>query len=120
MGELVKEIFLVNIEDELKQFYFDYVMSVIVGWVLLDVCDGLKLVYCCVFYVMSELGNDWNKFYKKFVCVVGDVIGKYYLYGDIVVYDIIVCMVQLFLLCYMLVDGQGNFGLVDGDNVVVM
>lgn len=69
---------------------------------------------------MNVLGNDWNKVYKKFVCVVGDVIGKYYFYGDLVVYDMIVCMVQLFLLCYMLVDGQGNFGFIDGDFVVIM
>lgn len=93
MIDFVNEILLVNIEDELKNLYFDYVMSVIVGCVLLDVCDGLKLVYCCVLFVMNEFNNDWNKFYKKLVCVVGDVIGKYYLYGDSVVYDIIVCMV---------------------------
>lgn len=93
MFDNVKEIFFVNIEEELKNFYFDYVMSVIVGWVLFDVRDGLKLVYCCVLFVMNEFKNDFNKLYKKFVCVVGDVIGKYYFYGDFVVYDIIVCMV---------------------------
>lgn len=93
MSDFVREIILVNIEEELKSFYLDYVMLVIVGCVLLDVWDGLKLVYCCVFYVMNVLGNDWNKVYKKFVCVVGDVIGKYYFYGDLVVYDMIVCMV---------------------------
>lgn len=93
MSDLVKEIMFVNIEDELCSLYLDYVMLVIVGCVFFDVCDGFKLVYWCVLFVMNVLGNDWNKVYKKFVCVVGDVIGKYYFYGDSVVYDIIVCMV---------------------------
>lgn len=93
MSELVKDIIFVSIEDEFKMFYFDYVMFVIVGCVLLDVCDGLKFVYCCVLFLMDRNSNIFNCLYVKLVCVVGDVIGKYYLYGDFVVYDIIVCMV---------------------------
>ncbi|WP_437881281.1 DNA gyrase subunit A [Pseudomonas sp. LRF_L74] len=120
MGELAKEILPVNIEDELKQSYLDYAMSVIVGRALPDARDGLKPVHRRVLYAMSELGNDWNKPYKKSARVVGDVIGKYHPHGDTAVYDTIVRMAQPFSLRYMLVDGQGNFGSVDGDNAAAM
>jgi DNA gyrase subunit A len=120
MGELAKEILPVNIEDELKQSYLDYAMSVIVGRALPDARDGLKPVHRRVLFAMSELGNDWNKPYKKSARVVGDVIGKYHPHGDSAVYDTIVRMAQPFSLRYMLVDGQGNFGSVDGDNAAAM
>ncbi|PKM30318.1 MAG: DNA gyrase subunit A [Gammaproteobacteria bacterium HGW-Gammaproteobacteria-11] len=120
MGELAKEILPVNIEDELKQSYLDYAMSVIVGRALPDVRDGLKPVHRRVLFAMSELGNDWNKAYKKSARVVGDVIGKYHPHGDSAVYDTIVRMAQPFSLRYLLVDGQGNFGSVDGDNAAAM
>ncbi|ARU88038.1 DNA gyrase subunit A [Pseudomonas sp. M30-35] len=120
MGELAKEILPVNIEDELKQSYLDYAMSVIVGRALPDARDGLKPVHRRVLYAMSELGNDWNKAYKKSARVVGDVIGKYHPHGDTAVYDTIVRMAQPFSLRYLLVDGQGNFGSVDGDNAAAM
>ena len=120
MGELAKEILPVNIEDELKQSYLDYAMSVIVGRALPDARDGLKPVHRRVLYAMSELGNDWNKPYKKSARVVGDVIGKYHPHGDSAVYDTIVRMAQPFSLRYMLVDGQGNFGSVDGDSAAAM
>lgn len=115
-----KEIVPVNIEDELKQSYLDYSMSVIVGRALPDVRDGLKPVHRRVLYAMNELGNDWNKPYKKSARVVGDVIGKYHPHGDTAVYDTIVRMAQPFSLRYMLVDGQGNFGSVDGDAPAAM
>ena len=120
MGELAKEIIPVNIEDELKQSYLDYAMSVIVGRALPDARDGLKPVHRRVLFAMSELGNDWNKPYKKSARVVGDVIGKYHPHGDTAVYDTIVRMAQPFSLRYMLVDGQGNFGSVDGDSAAAM
>ena len=120
MGELAKEILPVNIEDELKQSYLDYAMSVIVGRALPDARDGLKPVHRRVLYAMSELGNDWNKPYKKSARVVGDVIGKYHPHGDSAVYDTIVRMAQPFSLRYLLVDGQGNFGSVDGDSAAAM
>ena len=120
MGDLAKEILPVNIEDELKQSYLDYAMSVIVGRALPDVRDGLKPVHRRVLYAMNELGNDWNKAYKKSARVVGDVIGKYHPHGDSAVYDTIVRMAQPFSLRYMLVDGQGNFGSVDGDSAAAM
>lgn len=120
MGELAKEILPVNIEDELKQSYLDYAMSVIVGRALPDVRDGLKPVHRRVLFAMSELGNDWNKGYKKSARVVGDVIGKYHPHGDSAVYDTIVRMAQPFSLRYMLVDGQGNFGSIDGDSAAAM
>lgn len=120
MGELAKEILPVNIEDELRQSYLDYAMSVIVGRALPDARDGLKPVHRRVLYAMSELGNDWNKPYKKSARVVGDVIGKYHPHGDTAVYDTIVRMAQPFSLRYLLVDGQGNFGSVDGDNAAAM
>ena len=120
MGELAKEILPVNIEDELKQSYLDYAMSVIVGRALPDARDGLKPVHRRVLFAMSELGNDWNKPYKKSARVVGDVIGKYHPHGDSAVYDTIVRMAQPFSLRYLLVDGQGNFGSVDGDSAAAM
>ena len=120
MGELAKEIQPVSIESELKQSYLDYAMSVIVGRALPDVRDGLKPVHRRVLFAMSELNNDWNKPYKKSARVVGDVIGKYHPHGDTAVYDTIVRMAQPFSLRYMLVDGQGNFGSVDGDSAAAM
>ncbi|MEP1592947.1 MAG: DNA gyrase subunit A, partial [Halieaceae bacterium] len=120
MGEIAKEILPVNIEDEMKQSYLDYAMSVIVGRALPDVRDGLKPVHRRVLFAMNELNNDWNKAYKKSARVVGDVIGKYHPHGDSAVYDTIVRMAQPFSLRYMLVDGQGNFGSVDGDSAAAM
>ena len=115
-----KEVLPVNIEDELKQSYLDYAMSVIVGRALPDVRDGLKPVHRRVLYAMSELGNDWNKPHKKSARVVGDVIGKYHPHGDTAVYDTIVRLAQPFSMRYVLVDGQGNFGSVDGDRAAAM
>ncbi len=120
MGEFAKEVQPINIEDELKNSYLDYAMSVIVGRALPDVRDGLKPVHRRVLYAMNELGNDFNKPYKKSARVVGDVIGKYHPHGDTAVYDTIVRMAQPFSLRYMLVDGQGNFGSVDGDSPAAM
>ena len=120
MSDLAKEIVPVNIEDELKTSYLDYAMSVIVGRALPDVRDGLKPVHRRVLFAMEVLGNDWNKSYKKSARVVGDVIGKYHPHGDTAVYDTIVRMAQPFSLRYMLVDGQGNFGSVDGDSAAAM
>ncbi|GGX60761.1 DNA gyrase subunit A [Saccharospirillum salsuginis] len=120
MGELAKEILHVNIEEELKQSYLDYAMSVIVGRALPDVRDGLKPVHRRVLYAMSVLGTDWNKPYKKSARVVGDVIGKYHPHGDSAVYDTIVRMAQPFNMRYTLVDGQGNFGSIDGDSAAAM
>jgi len=120
MGDLAKEVLPVNIEDELKQSYLDYAMSVIVGRALPDVRDGLKPVHRRVLFAMNELSNDWNKPYKKSARVVGDVIGKYHPHGDSAVYDTIVRMAQDFSMRYMLVDGQGNFGSVDGDSAAAM
>ncbi|GGA73807.1 DNA gyrase subunit A [Neiella marina] len=120
MSDLAKEISPVNIEDELKSSYLDYAMSVIVGRALPDVRDGLKPVHRRVLFAMNELSNDWNKPFKKSARVVGDVIGKYHPHGDSAVYDTIVRMAQPFSLRYMLVDGQGNFGSVDGDSAAAM
>jgi DNA gyrase subunit A len=120
LGELAKEIVPVNIEDEMRQSYLDYAMSVIVGRALPDVRDGLKPVHRRVLFAMNELNNDWNKAYKKSARVVGDVIGKYHPHGDSAVYDTIVRMAQPFSMRYMLVDGQGNFGSIDGDNAAAM
>ena len=120
MSDLAKEIVPVNIEDELKTSYLDYAMSVIVGRALPDVRDGLKPVHRRVLFAMDVLGNDWNKAYKKSARVVGDVIGKYHPHGDTAVYDTIVRMAQPFSLRYMLIDGQGNFGSVDGDSAAAM
>ncbi|MEJ2645455.1 MAG: DNA gyrase subunit A, partial [Gammaproteobacteria bacterium] len=120
MAEFAKEVLPVNLEDEMKQSYLDYAMSVIVGRALPDVRDGLKPVHRRVLFAMSELSNDWNKPYKKSARVVGDVIGKYHPHGDTAVYDTIVRMAQPFSMRYMLVDGQGNFGSVDGDSPAAM
>ncbi|MGO3344079.1 MAG: DNA gyrase subunit A [Marinomonas sp.] len=120
MGELAKEIIPVSIENELKGSYLDYAMSVIVGRALPDVRDGLKPVHRRVLFAMNELKNDWNKPYKKSARIVGDVIGKYHPHGDVAVYDTIVRMAQPFSMRYTLVDGQGNFGSVDGDSAAAM
>ncbi|ADC71713.1 DNA gyrase, A subunit [Thioalkalivibrio sp. K90mix] len=120
MAEFAKEIFPVNLEDEMQQSYLDYAMSVIVGRALPDVRDGLKPVHRRVLYAMRELGNDYNKPYKKSARVVGDVIGKYHPHGDSAVYDAIVRMAQPFSMRYMLADGQGNFGSIDGDSPAAM
>ncbi len=120
MAAFAKEVISVNLEDEMRQSYLDYAMSVIVGRALPDVRDGLKPVHRRVLYAMSELGNDWNKPYKKSARVVGDVIGKYHPHGDTAVYDAVVRMAQPFSLRYMLADGQGNFGSVDGDAPAAM
>jgi DNA gyrase subunit A len=120
MNDFAKEVLPVNLEDEMKQSYLDYAMSVIVGRALPDVRDGLKPVHRRALYAMSELGNDYNKPYKKSARIVGDVIGKYHPHGDTAVYDTIVRMAQPFSLRYMLVDGQGNFGSVDGDSPAAM
>ncbi len=120
MLDLAREISPVSIEDELKQSYLDYAMSVIVGRALPDVRDGLKPVHRRVLYAMHELGNEWNKPHKKSARVVGDVIGKYHPHGDSAVYDALVRMAQPFSLRYLLVDGQGNFGSVDGDPAAAM
>ena len=120
MAEFAKEVLPVNLEDEMRRSYLDYAMSVIVGRALPDVRDGLKPVHRRVLYAMNVLGNDWNKPYKKSARVVGDVIGKYHPHGDTAVYDTIVRMAQNFSMRYMLVNGQGNFGSVDGDAPAAM
>lgn len=120
MAELAREIIPVSIEDELKQSYLDYAMSIIVGRALPDARDGLKPVHRRVLFAMQELGNEWNKAYKKSARVVGDVIGKYHPHGESAVYDSIVRMAQPFSMRYMLIDGQGNFGSVDGDPPAAM
>jgi DNA gyrase subunit A len=120
MTEIAREILPVNLEDEMRQSYLDYAMSVIVGRALPDVRDGLKPVHRRVLFAMRELGNEYNKPYKKSARVVGDVIGKYHPHGDTAVYDAIVRMAQPFSMRYMLVDGQGNFGSVDGDMPAAM
>ena len=119
-SDLAKEILPVNIVDELKRSYLDYAMSVIIGRALPDVRDGLKPVHRRVLYAMRELGNDFNKPYKKSARVVGDVIGKYHPHGDVAVYDTIVRMAQSFSMRYTLIDGQGNFGSIDGDAPAAM
>ncbi len=120
MAEIAREILPVNLEDEMRKSYLDYAMSVIIGRALPDVRDGLKPVHRRVLHAMRELGNDWNKPYKKSARVVGDVIGKYHPHGDVSVYDAIVRMAQIFSMRYLLVDGQGNFGSVDGDPPAAM
>lgn len=115
-----KETLPVSLEDEMRRSYLDYAMSVIVGRALPDARDGLKPVHRRVLYAMHELGNDWNKAYKKSARIVGDVIGKYHPHGDTAVYDTIVRMAQNFSLRYMLIDGQGNFGSIDGDSAAAM
>jgi DNA gyrase subunit A len=120
MPEIAREILAVNLEDEMRQSYLDYAMSVIVGRALPDIRDGLKPVHRRVLYAMRELGTDWNKPYKKSARVVGDVIGKYHPHGDTAVYDTMVRMAQPFSMRYLLIDGQGNFGSVDGDAPAAM
>ena len=120
MDQFAKETLPISLEDEMRRSYLDYAMSVIVGRALPDARDGLKPVHRRVLYAMHELNNDWNKAYKKSARIVGDVIGKYHPHGDMAVYDTIVRMAQHFSLRYMLVDGQGNFGSVDGDNAAAM
>ena len=118
--QFAKETLPISLEDEMRRSYLDYAMSVIVGRALPDVRDGLKPVHRRVLFAMHELSNDYNKPYKKSARIVGDVIGKYHPHGDTAVYDTIVRMAQDFSLRYMLVDGQGNFGSVDGDNAAAM
>ncbi len=120
MEQFAKETLPVSLEEEMRHSYLDYAMSVIVGRALPDVRDGLKPVHRRVLYAMHELSNDWNRPYKKSARIVGDVIGKYHPHGDTAVYDTIVRMAQDFSLRYTLVDGQGNFGSVDGDNAAAM
>ncbi|WP_322628599.1 DNA gyrase subunit A [Halothiobacillus sp.] len=120
MSEFAQEVFKVNLEDEMRRSYLDYAMSVIVGRALPDARDGLKPVHRRVLYAMRELGNEWNKPYKKSARVVGDVIGKYHPHGDTAVYDALVRMAQTFSMRYPLIDGQGNFGSVDGDSPAAM
>ena len=115
-----KETLPISLEEEMRRSYLDYAMSVIVGRALPDVRDGLKPVHRRVLYAMHELNNDWNRAYKKSARIVGDVIGKYHPHGDIAVYNTIVRMAQPFSLRHMLVDGQGNFGSVDGDGAAAM
>ncbi len=120
MADIAREISQINLEDEMKQSYLDYAMSVIVGRALPDVRDGLKPVHRRVLFAMKELGNDYNKPYKKSARVVGDVIGKYHPHGDSAVYDTMVRLAQPFSMRYMLIDGQGNFGSIDGDSAAAM
>lgn len=120
MDHFAKETLPISLEEEMRRSYLDYAMSVIVGRALPDVRDGLKPVHRRVLFAMHELSNDWNRPYKKSARIVGDVIGKYHPHGDTAVYDTIVRMAQDFSLRYMLVDGQGNFGSVDGDNAAAM
>ncbi len=120
MEQFAKETLPVSLEEEMRRSYLDYAMSVIVGRALPDVRDGLKPVHRRVLFAMHELANHWNRPYKKSARIVGDVIGKYHPHGDVAVYDTIVRMAQHFSLRYMLIDGQGNFGSVDGDNAAAM
>ena len=120
MTQFAKETLPISLEEEMRRSYLDYAMSVIVGRALPDARDGLKPVHRRVLYAMHELNNDWNRPYKKSARIVGDVIGKYHPHGDIAVYDTIVRMAQDFSLRHMLVDGQGNFGSIDGDNAAAM
>ncbi|PRG98038.1 DNA gyrase subunit A [Burkholderia multivorans] len=120
MDQFAKETLPTSLEEEMRRSYLDYAMSVIVGRALPDVRDGLKPVHRRVLFAMHELNNDWNRAYKKSARIVGDVIGKYHPHGDSAVYETIVRMAQDFSLRYMLVDGQGNFGSIDGDNAAAM
>ena len=120
VNDIARETVPANLEQEMRKSYLDYAMSVIVGRALPDVRDGLKPVHRRVLYAMTVLGNEWNRPYKKSARVVGDVIGKYHPHGDSAVYDTIVRMAQQFSLRYPLVDGQGNFGSVDGDAPAAM
>ncbi|MDO8420190.1 MAG: DNA gyrase subunit A, partial [Rubrivivax sp.] len=120
MTSFAKETLPISLEEEMRRSYLDYAMSVIVGRALPDARDGLKPVHRRVLFAMHELSNHWNRPYKKSARIVGDVIGKYHPHGDTAVYDTIVRMAQDFSLRHMLVDGQGNFGSVDGDNAAAM
>ena len=120
MTQFAKETLAISLEEEMRRSYLDYAMSVIVGRALPDARDGLKPVHRRVLFAMHELNNDWNRPYKKSARIVGDVIGKYHPHGDQSVYDTIVRMAQDFSMRHMLVDGQGNFGSVDGDNAAAM
>ncbi|MFN4995559.1 MAG: DNA gyrase subunit A, partial [Burkholderiales bacterium] len=120
MTQFAKETLPISLEEEMRRSYLDYAMSVIVGRALPDARDGLKPVHRRVLFAMHELNNDWNRAYKKSARIVGDVIGKYHPHGDQSVYDTIVRMAQDFSMRHMLVDGQGNFGSVDGDNAAAM
>src|SRR6187551_2203226 len=120
MDQFAKETLPISLEDEMRRSYLDYAMSVIVGRALPDVRDGLKPEHRRVLFAMHELSNDWNRAYKKSARIVGDVIGKYHPHGDTAVYDTIVRMAQPFSLRYLLVDGQGNFGSIDGDSAAAM
>jgi DNA gyrase subunit A len=120
MTQFAKETLPISLEEEMRRSYLDYAMSVIVGRALPDARDGLKPVHRRVLFAMHELNNDWNRAYKKSARIVGDVIGKYHPHGDSAVYETIVRMAQDFSLRHMLVDGQGNFGSVDGDNAAAM
>ncbi|EKU28048.1 DNA gyrase subunit A, partial [Alcaligenes sp. HPC1271] len=120
MDSFAKETLPVSLEEEMRRSYLDYAMSVIVGRALPDVRDGLKPVHRRVLFAMHELNNDWNRAYKKSARIVGDVIGKYHPHGDFAVYATIVRLAQDFSMRYTLVDGQGNFGSIDGDNAAAM
>ena len=120
MVDFAKEVLPISLEEEMQQSYMDYAMSVIVGRALPDVRDGMKPVHRRVIYAMQESGMDFNKPYKKSARIVGEVLGKYHPHGDTAVYDTIVRMAQPFSLRYMMVDGQGNFGSVDGDSPAAM
>ncbi len=120
MNDIAKETISANLEQEMRRSYLDYAMSVIVGRALPDVRDGLKPVHRRILFAMAQLGNDWNKPHKKSARIVGEVIGKYHPHGDSSVYDAVVRMAQDFSLRYPLVDGQGNFGSVDGDSPAAM
>ena len=120
MTQFAKETLPISLEEEMRRSYLDYAMSVIVGRALPDARDGLKPVHRRALFAMHELSNDWNRPYKKSARIVGDVIGKYHPHGDQSVYDTIVRMAQDFSMRHMLVDGQGNFGSVDGDNAAAM
>src|SRR5678810_555742 len=120
MTPFAKETLPISLEEEMRRSYLDYAMSVIVGRALPDARDGLKPVHRRVLFAMTELNNDWNRPYKKSARLVGDVIGKYHPHGDQAVYDTIVRLAQPFSLRYLLVDGQGNFGSVDGDSAAAM
>ena len=120
MSDFAKEILPIHLEDEMRQSYLDYAMSVIVGRALPDVRDGLKPVHRRVLYAMHEQNYDWNRPYRKSARIVGDVMGKYHPHGDSAIYDSMVRMAQPFSLRYMLIDGQGNFGSVDGDPPAAM
>src|SRR5882757_1713741 len=120
MTDFAKELLNVNLEDEMRKSYLDYAMSVIVGRALPDARDGLKPVHRRILFAQSQLNNTWNRAYIKCARVVGDVIGKYHPHGDTAAYDALVRMAQDFSMRYPLVDGQGNFGSVDGDMAAAM